>query len=61
MKKLILVIPLLLSACAYNSTTITAQGNVDCTATVNRPTEVNSLPITGNTVSGNEVPISAVP
>lgn len=57
MRFLILLLPLL-AGCAYNSTTITAQGNVTCNASVDKPTNVN--PLAGNTVSpsGNTVPVA---
>lgn len=44
----------LLTGCAYNSTTITAQGNVTCNASVDKPTTVN--PFAGSSLQGN-VPI----
>lgn len=56
---------LLLSGCAYNSTTITAQGNVTCNSSVDKPTTINpftgnSLPVNAN-ATGNTVPVGAVP
>lgn len=59
MRSLLLLILLLpVSGCAYNSVNITAQGDVNCTAMVDKPTSVSSLPINAN---GNTVPVSAIP
>lgn len=35
------VVTLSVTGCAYNSTNITAEGNVTCTASVDKPTSVN--------------------
>lgn len=42
-----------LAGCAYNSTTITAQGNVTCNASVDKPVTVN----TKAQADGNTVPV----
>jgi hypothetical protein len=54
-----ILLMLSLSGCAYNSTTITAQGDVYCTASVDKPVQVNTSP--SITAEGNTVPVSALP
>lgn len=52
MKKLmLLMLVFCLAACAYNSVTVTAQGDVTCNASVDKPTTVSpTLQADGNTV-----------
>ncbi len=54
---LLLIMGISLTGCAYNSVSITSQGDVYCNANVDKPTSVApSLKADGNTV-----PVSPIP